>query len=71
MKRSNAIRCKEGGDFGDQLKMLKKEHQIKMITLKKGARKAQIEFFKKNSEQVMRVFKQEQMYMVEEFYNLK
>ena len=52
------MRCKEGGDFGDQLKMLKKEHQIKIITLQKNARKAQIEFFKKNSEQVMRVFKQ-------------
>ena len=70
MRRQNAIREKEG-DIGDTIKMLKKEHQIKIITLKKGARKAQIEFFKKNSEQVMRVFKQEQMYMVEEFYNLK
>ena len=59
MTRQNAMRYKEGEDFSDQLKMLRKEHQIKIITIQKNARKSQIEFFKKNSEQVMRVFKQE------------
>ena len=59
MTRQNAMRYKEGEDFSDQLKMLRKEHRIKIITIQKNARKSQIEFFKKNSEQVMRVFKQE------------
>lgn len=50
---------------------MEKAHEIAMRTLRKQSRKAQLEFFKIKSEHVMRVFKQEQMYMVEEYFNLK
>lgn len=58
-------------DINGRIKDLKKEHDVEIITLKKNARIANIEFFKEKSEKVMRVFKQEQMHIVEEFYNLK
>ena len=55
----------------NQLKDIRKAHQIEIITIKKNARKATIEFFKEKSEHVMRIFKQEQMFMVEEYFDLK
>ena len=50
---------------------MEKAHEIALRTLRKTSRKAQLEFFKIKSEHVMRVFKQEQMFMVEEYYLLK
>ena len=50
---------------------MKKAHDIEMRTIKKTARKAQLEFFKQKSEHVMRIFTQEQMFMVEEYFYLK
>ena len=70
IKRQNNM--KRGGQYdAGQVEELKKEHEIEIITLKKNARKAQIEFFKEKSEHAMRVFKQEQIYMVEEYVSLK
>lgn len=42
-----------------------------MRHMRKTARKAGLDFFKQKSELVMRVFKLEQMHMVEEYYILK
>ena len=50
---------------------MKKSHEVELRTLRKNARKAGLDFFKQKSEQVMRIFKQEQMFMVEEYYILK
>ena len=47
------------------------EQTVAIRTLRKTSRKAQLEFFKLKTEHVMRVFKQEQMYMVEEYFLLK
>ena len=45
------------------------ELQVKNIT--RTTRKQAIEFFKQKTEHVIEVFKYEQMYMVEAFYNLR
>lgn len=58
-------------DLGRKLEAMKKTHEIEMHTMRKTARKAQLEFFKSKSENVMLVFKQEQMHMVEEYLLLK
>ena len=50
---------------------MEKAHEIAIRNLKKSARKSQLEFFKIKSEHVMRIFKQEQMHMVEHYYDLK
>ena len=50
---------------------MEKAHEVAIRTLRKTSRKAQLEFFKIKTEHVMRVFKQEQMYMVEEYFLLK
>lgn len=50
------------------MEQMKKSHEIELRTLKKTSRKAGLDFFKLKSEHVMRVFKQEQMYMVDEYY---
>ena len=46
-------------DMSNEIIQIKKQHQIEMITLRKNARKAQLDFFKDQSEMAMRVFKQE------------
>ena len=58
-------------DMSNEIIQIKKQHQIEMITLRKNARKAQLDFFKEQSEMAMRVFKQEQIFMVEEYFMLK
>ena len=58
-------------DLGKKMESMKKAHEVEVRTLRKTARKAQLEFFNQKSENVMRVFKQEQMYMVEEYCALK
>ena len=58
-------------DMSNEIILIKKQHQIEMITLRKNARKAQLDFFKEQSEMAMRVFKQEQIFMVEEYFMLK
>ena len=50
---------------------MKKQHETEIRTIKKQARKSFIEFFKQKTEVVMRTFKQEQMYMVNEYWLLK
>ena len=50
---------------------MKKAHEVEIRNIRKLSRKACLEFFKLKSETVMKVFKQEQMYMVEEYYQLK
>ena len=50
---------------------MEKAHEVALRTLRKTSRKSQLEFFKVKSEHVMRVFKQEQMYMVDEYFQLK
>lgn len=55
-------------DLGKKMEQMKKSHEIELRTLKKTARKAGLDFFKQKSEHVMRVFKQEQMYMVDEYF---
>ena len=54
-----------------KMQAMEKAHEIALRTLRKTNKKAMLEFFKLKSEHVMRVFKQEQMFMVEEYFNLK
>lgn len=58
-------------DLGKRVEQMKKAHEVELRNLKKTSRKACLEFFKNKSETVMKVFKQEQMHMVEEYYILK
>lgn len=51
--------------------VMKKAHEVEVRNLRKTNRKAFLEFFKQKCEHVMQVFKQEQMYMVEEYFILK
>lgn len=53
------------------MEQMKKAQEIELRNIKKTARKTCLEFFKLKSEKVMEVFKQEQMYMVDEYYLLK
>lgn len=58
-------------DLGKKIEVMKKSHEVELRTLRKTARKAGLDFFKQKSENVMHIFKQEQMFMVEEYYTLK
>lgn len=60
-----------GEEAEKKLAAMEKAHEVALRTLRKTSRKAQLEFFKIKSEHVMRVFKQEQMFMVEEYFLLK
>ena len=57
--------------MGKKVEVLEKKLDTEIRTMKKTSRKAQLDFFKEKSEFVMTIFKQEQMYMVQEYYALK
>ena len=58
-------------NMGKKVEVLEKKLDTEIRTMKKMSRKAQLDFFKEKSEFVMTIFKQEQMYMVQEYYALK
>ena len=58
-------------NMGKKVEVLEKKLDTEIRTMKKTSRKAQLDFFKEKSEFVMTIFKQEQMYMVQEYYALK
>ena len=67
-KRAKMIK---NDDLGKKIELLKKAHEVELRNLRKVSRKACLEFFQAKSEHVMRVFRQEQMYMVDEYFMLK
>ena len=74
LKTANAVKkqnIQKFEDFQRKMDAMKKAHEIEVRNLRKTNRKAFLEFFKAKCEHVMQVFKQEQMYMVEEYFILK
>ena len=50
---------------------MKKAMEVEIKNIQRQVRKQSIEFFKQKTDHVIEVFKYEQMYMVESFYNLR
>ena len=61
----------KANDTVKKMEAMKKAHEVEIRNLRKQNRKLALEFFKQKSEHCVDIFKQEQMYMVEEYYTLK